>query len=81
MNLANDPNEFCADAFALHRFAGLLIVIKHSLEGFSVATGVGFICLGHQAGAALAVDVIFCEVGMDALRDLAKEALKVSEGW
>ena len=68
-------NQFRARAFAFNGFGAVLVRRENLFEARFVAKLVGLIRVGHQLLALGAVVAVGGEIGMDAPRDLAIQAL------
>ncbi len=78
MDLARDPDKLCCCTFAIDGAADFVVVVEKTLQRVGIAAAVGSVGPGHQPGEVLLLGGVLGEVRVDALGDIAEEAL---EAW
>jgi hypothetical protein len=80
LDLTRDAKKLGGGAFADDGGVNFAVIVKETLQGFGVAAAVGLIGAGHQQGEVFLLGIVACEVGVDALGDVAEEGLEAG-GW
>jgi hypothetical protein len=76
LDLPRDAVKLRGSAFPGDGGIDLAVIVKQTLQGFDVATAVGLVGAGHQQRKVLLLGLIPCEVGVNTLRDIAKESFE-----
>ncbi len=79
LELARDAQKLCGAVFTDDGGVDFEVIVKKSLQSFSIATSVCLIGAGHQQGEVLLLDVIAREVRVNSFRDVTEESLET--GW